>query len=159
MITVDVQRSTVVIDGRHFPAVIVRDPLVSWWWSGPYPEGEPSNCLHKDGFTVSIPAENGALIEVSQDDDGITLSTVLPVWGPVLENPDDLELVRLRAEGRRLVISEPSHRCSIWTECEEEWVAEQIDRLSVMQCDPLPAGRRAGLFPLSAYPKPWPLTA
>lgn len=142
----DIEGSRVRLGDRWFPAVIIVWDI----------DGErPDTCLYQtvdrsqDDWIVQIPLENGALVSVVWDCRSrggkwqLDLHLIAPVWAEQPEHPADT--IMLFSHQGAIRAGTPRRRWragqSIWQDCDLEWAAEHIERLSTMPCE-LPTGRR-----------------
>lgn len=143
---VDLTTSTVRIAGRRLPACLLRCPPHERQpeWSTP---DDRILGLYRGDRALFVPCESGVLVEVTPDDDSLTLVLVArtctedqhPADDTVLWLPEILE-----PRGRNVV---PGYE--LWRHCEPWWVVEFIDRVSSYAYSE-PPGPACELLPLSA---------
>lgn len=165
-ISFDFPKSTIVIDGVRFPAVVLTytdDNCQRDRCDGCEFFAIEQHCVNGGGtegwdssWAIYIPAESGVLFEVEYQHSTDWLSLHLyspalrkhparmvspgdPSRGPQTMMVDGRRIVRWRA-----VASGPWY----WEPCEVDWLAEQITRLSTYEVDRL-TGARARLLPIS----------
>lgn len=156
---IDVERSTVTIGGRTFPAcVLICPPDVSR-----PAESEPERSLGGQGgpgtanlgisHCVYVTCENGILVEVEQyaDKDSYEIILRCPTCSPVKSDGDVIWLPETVSLVGRTLIPEPRPRAVgswYWRNCEAEWASLLIERVSKLPFE-IPEGPRVKLVPLS----------
>jgi hypothetical protein len=133
-IELDIATSTVVIDGKRFPAVCILSQDGEGFWSGRSPRESPF-------WSLDIPLENGAIVSVSCDpkvDGGSNLVLHLhyPRW---IIGPDGAYEQAFGAVHQGEI--QPSGSLDLsgtwyWEDCDPEWIAEHLIRLSRMSARP-----------------------
>lgn len=169
MITYDVPRSMIAVDGVWFPAAGLICP--------PHDDDDDDSprqrLLGTAGWRPSVltptsrgqfadvyvPLENGALAAIhGWAPDGGKVSLDLQVESQVcalseyMEDPLWLP-TQMRVAGRRITPegpgSRPGSRLGAWWGCDEDWLAEMVQRLATMEVVQPVCRPRAQLLPLS----------
>lgn len=151
-VSFDIETSTIIIAGCRFPVGVVSSIVPGKFWGGVYAAG--------NGWSVSIPMENGVLLGVSLDlssKDGrpvMSLHLECPFWVRPWKNTED-ELGHAAIVNGRIVTTGPGmlKGAAIWEDAEAEWAAEHIMRLGTLPFD-MPSGLpRVEILPLSRVPE------
>lgn len=155
---VDIETSTVIIGGRRFPAVGLvcpeeAEPPTEGRWDrvlgGP---GVPTEPYPFEGLSVYVPLENGVLVDVESgrgmNPHADTLYVMLyartcewstsphgeGLWSPHMMARVGKQIVKNKLPApNRLNMPYPRELWN-WSDAEEEWVAEHLDRLAKLEC-------------------------
>lgn len=147
-VELDIEGSRVRLGDKWFPAV------VAFWDSDP---DEPpdtrlwsANARPGVDWSVDVLMENGAMVtvawELGERSHRMLLDLYLgaPVWN-MAEPPHQRGPISMYAGSGRIIPATPwrgrQHGETLWLDCEPEWAAEHIERLSKMPCQ-IPSGKR-----------------
>lgn len=145
-VSLDVERSLVCIGGARFPAAVILDPIDGRWWNGVVNLSDPG---WTEAWSICVPMENGALVDVVIEKGRMSLYLHGRVWLP-RNAEDDLEVAWADVVGKAIVVSRTvcPYRGS-WYECEPEWVAWHLTRLSTLPVVSRVEGKPVELRPIA----------
>ena len=138
-VLLDVERSTLQLPGRHFPACAVLDPDGDWWGGFVYRTNTGLNAERAalGEWSAFVPIENGALVLIAceANDCNHDLGIDVHLYAPLYDD-DRGELIGLYSTGRDIRHWRMGHtnlgmrHPLCWTRCDPEWVVEHIERLA-----------------------------